>query len=147
MWWKVHTTWRGGLGSEVEGAAALLAAQRRGAFLALFPRDVAQVLEAPAHGHLLEHHLQRPCRLVVDEDGAQRRMPAHQLAPAAFQARHVERAAQAVGDLLSIGQGVGLEQPLEEHPLLHRRQGVEVLQVLALDHLKRFSRSSTESRA
>ncbi len=142
-----HGDARGGLRGEVEGTVAFLAAQRCGTRLALLRRDAAQVLEAPAHGHVLQHHLQRPRRLVVDEDRAQRRVPAHQLAPGPFQARHVERAAQAVGDLLAVGAGVGREQPLEQHPLLHRRERIEVLQVLALDHLKRFSSSSTESLA
>jgi hypothetical protein len=89
---------------------------------------------------LPQDHLQRPVLEGLREGRSQHRVPVDQALPGAVEGVEVEQSAQAEGQLhpMCVGARTAfgvLDQLAEEQTFLERRQGVDVSDVLALDHV------------
>jgi hypothetical protein len=108
--------------------------------------DVA-MLDLNLERRVFQDDLQRARCFLVHEHRAQHIVAAEHVVPCRFEQRHIERARQAIRDLFDVGLRSRLQEVVEEHALLHRRQRIQILEVLAGDHWKMSSSSSTLSPA
>ena len=58
---------------------------------------------------------------------AQRGMPRDQAVPRFFESGEVELASQTTDKLLDVVPRLGISERVEEHPFLHRGEGVQIL--------------------
>ena len=75
--------------------------------------------------HIFVHHLQHFIQFFIDKGGTQSRMTAHHFAPGFGKGVAVKRAAQPAGKLFKIGARLRIVNGMKQHPLLHRRQGID----------------------
>ena len=71
--------------------------------------------------------LARPIELGPVNRGPQCRVPRDQPLPGLPEGREVEVAPNPAEKLLEVVPGLGVDKGVEEHPLLHRREGIHVL--------------------
>ncbi len=75
------------------------------------------------------NHLKRLLQVLPDKRGAQRRMTIDNLLPRSLKCRHVEVLERA-GDVRHVDSMVLRVQTVKQQPLLHRRKGINVFNVL-----------------
>jgi hypothetical protein len=124
----------------------VIAQQRREALLLDLGRQLPPVLLAPGRLNPAVDHLDRLVT-ALDEDGAQRRMALHHAVPRAPERRGVEVAAQQAAQLHDVLARAGIGEGVEEHPLLHGRQRVDVLDQVAAAQTLSASSSRSSKRS
>ena len=109
----------------IEALGAVAADEGLEAGFLLIGGQIPPVLEGHGQADLTQFHLHHPVQRLPGEGSAEDRMPRDHELPGAAEGVDVEGAAQARGHLLHIDARIGVFEGVEEHPLLHGREGVD----------------------
>ena len=77
-------------------------------------------------------NLVRPIGIGPVDGGPKSRMPRDQAIPRLLERRRVELAAKSADELLDVVSRLGIGKRMEEHPFLHRREGIQILDAAAV---------------
>ena len=96
--------------------------------------------------------LVRPIEIAPMDRRPQRGMPRDQAMPRFLERGEVELASKTTDELLDVVSRLGIGERMEEHPFLHRREGIQILDApvvreRALDRLEVDARGSQLERS
>jgi hypothetical protein len=117
--------------AQIEAAGAIRLEVSVAARRVLRDRDVAPVVALPFDRRCLAHDLERLLLLFPDEHAPQDAVAIGRQLPGALERRLIEPAARHPAQLLDVQPRHPVVQAVEEHPLLHRREGIDRFDVLA----------------
>ncbi len=112
---------------KVEAAAHVLLLTGLNALRLRRLRQVTQIRHRHLKGSLLEDDLQGTGEILMEKRGPQHCMAAGQRIPAPSEGIKVQGAGQAIAHLHKIGGRIRIVEGLKEQPLLHGRQGIDVV--------------------
>jgi len=124
---------------QVESLLAILAQQRSHLLVLVFFRQSAPIILVEAYGHLAMHSLQQLFHALPDERRAQDIVTIHHTLPGTLKGRHIQGTPQGAGRLFHIHASLRRDQRVKQHPLLHRRERIDGLDVLSAHFILHLS--------
>ncbi len=115
--------------AEVEAARPILRGVRLEGARLRVGREPSQILLVDGEGRLPPHDLHRPLEALPHEAGPQDGVPIDDVLPRPEEGGRVDLPPQRPADLDDVHAPLRRVERVEEHPLLHGREGVDVLDV------------------
>ncbi len=116
-----------GRAGRIEPARPILQEQSLQERFLLLAGELPPIVRRDRHLHPSSHDLQRTAGSLPGHVDAQAVVTIHHMLPCGLEGRTIEISPQGAGELLDVLAGAGRKQGVKQHPLLHRRERVDIL--------------------